>query len=300
MCWEAYTLTYRAGSPVLLGDHPYGFIQRTRLYAPGWTLWGAITARLTRALLSSAAGQDYEAVGAFVADNLRSSYAFLLVDGGRAFPHYRGGRLHYGSLPAAIFEARFLASLGQTAVAPATVTAHSGALHETEVLTARDPITGQAVRWQFTLYVRQPWSDLPPALTGLAPGDVLSALSELSLGADRGYGLGRLTLEEPVEGPNPVKWGKAGPHPLEWDAKERTLRAHVPLNDLPGEAVRGRAEPIPWRWWQNAQDGPWGPGQKAQVHPFYAPGSIVEKVGWQPVVGRYGIWEAVDGQTHSS
>ena len=300
MGWQAYTLTYRARSPVLLGDHPYGFIQRTRLYAPGWTLWGAITARLTRALLPRAAGPEYEAVSAFVADNLRPSYAFVLMDGKRNFPHYRDGRLRYGSLSAAEFEARFLASLGQTAVAPATVTAHSGALHETEVVTAHDPVTGQAVQWQFTLYVRQPWLAPPQALAGLAPGDVLSALSGLSLGADRGYGLGRLELEGHPDGPHPVKGGEAGPYPLEWAPKAQTLCAHVPLDALPGDSVRGRAEPIPLRWWQNAPGGPWGPGQKAQVLLFYAPGSIVEKGGWQPIVGRYGIWESSNGHTYPS
>ena len=291
MSWQAWTLTYRARSPVLLGDHPFGFIQRTRLYAPGWTLWGAITARLTRALLPRAAGSDYEAVGAFVADDLPTSYAFLLVDGQTAHPHYdEEGRLRYGPLPAADFEARFLSSLGQTAVAPATLTAHSGALHETEVLSARDPATGEPVRWRFTLYVRQPWSALPPALAGLTPADVLEALAELSLGADRGYGLGRLTREA-VDGPLPVP-GESRPRPPEWDAQKRTLHAHIPLDALPGDAVRGRAEPIPWRRWQNAPGGPWGPGQKATVHLFYTPGSRVEKEGWQPVVGRYGIWEA--------
>jgi len=293
MGWEAYILTYRARSPVLLGDHPYGFIQRTRLYAAGWTLWGAITARLTRALLPRAGGAEYEAVGAFVAENLRTSYAFLLVDGRRAFLHYVEGRLHYGPLPAAAFEARFLASLGQTAVAPATLTAHTGTLHETEVLTARDPLTGQAVRWQFPLYIRHPWQDLPTSLAGLGTDGVLSALSELSLGADRGYGLGLLALEGEPDGPHPVG-GDTGPRPLEWDPQERVLYAHVPLDALPGDRVRGQAEPVPWRWWENDPGGPWGPGQRAQVQLFYAPGSVVEALEWQPAVGPYGIWEVAD------
>ena len=298
MDWQAWTLTYRARAPVLLGDHPFGFIQRTRLYAPGWTLWGAVTARLTRAFLPRAAGADYEAVGDFVAENLPTSYAFLVVDGQTAHPRYKDGRLCYGSLSAADFEARFLASLGQTAVAPATLTAHTGALHETEVLTARDPVTKEPVRWRFTLYVRRPWQSLPPALAGLTPDDVLSALAELSLGADRGYGLGRLERET-AAGPRPVA-GESRPHPLAWDTQERTLHAHVPLAALPGDAVRGRAAPIPWRRWQNAPGGPWGPGQKATVQIFYTPGSIVEKEGWQPVIGPYGIWETADAQADPS
>ena len=117
MAWQAYHVTYRAQTPVALGAYRFGFIQRTRYYAPGWTLWGAITAQLTRALLPRATGDDYEEVGGFVAANLPTSYAYVLVEGQPAWPHYEEGQLRYGPLIAAEFEARFVASYGQTAVA---------------------------------------------------------------------------------------------------------------------------------------------------------------------------------------
>jgi hypothetical protein len=290
MVWKAYILTYRAVTPILLGYHPLGFIQRTRYYAPGWTLWGAITAQLTRACLPKATGKDYEAVGCFVAENLPTSYAFILVDGEPTWTHFIDGRLHYGPLAAAEFEARFVTSWGQTAVVPGNLTAQTGTLHETEALTAHDLVSGEPVRWRLTLYVRQPWQGVGSTLKDLKLEDVLAALKSLTLGADRGYGLGCLEREgepelQPVEG---GKW----PRPLEkWGPAKRVLRAHVPMEDLPGEAVRGRAEPIPWLWWQNSpsKDG-WGPGQLRKLGLFYAPGSWVELETWEPVVGPRGIW----------
>lgn len=303
MGWKACTLTYRAVAPVLLGGSRMGFIQRTRYFAPGWTLWGAITAQLTRACLSEATGADYEAVGEFVRQNLPTSYASILADGQSAMPEHKDGKLCYGPLPAAEFEARFVTSLGQTGVAPSTATAETASLHETEALSAHDRTSGDRTLWQFTLYARGKWQGLPAQLTGLDEDKILAALETLTLGADRGYGLGLLKRE------GATTWqsadGDAWPQPLDWDAEGRILRAHVLLSELSGDKVRGRAEAVPLRWWKNDPGPPatkgreretsWGPGQRRQVRLFYAPGSVVELDGWRPVVGPMGIWQKREG-----
>ena len=295
MAWWVYDLTYRALTPILLGRHPLGFIQRTRYFIPGWTLWGAITARLTHALLPQARGRDYKEVGAFVAANLRTSYAYIRIDGEPAYPRYKEGKLHYGPLAAAEFEARFLTSRGQTAIAPGPLTAFTAALYETETIAAYDR-SGDPVHWRFKLYMRDPWKGLPECLNGLSSEKILEAVKELSVGGDRHYGLGRLGLEdEPIE-PEELG-GEVGPRPQEWDSRKRVLLAHVPLEKLSGDAVRGRAEPIPWRWWQNEPGGAWGPGQQSQVRLFYTPGSQVELESWRPVVGPMGIWLSKGGAT---
>jgi hypothetical protein len=275
-----------------------GFIQRTRTYAPGWTIWGAVTARLTRARLARADGADYQAVGQFVIDNLPTSYAHLLVGDEPARPRYdERGRLRYGTLSPAAFEARFLTSLGQTAVAPSTLTAGVGTLHETEVLTTHDQETGKPARWRFTLYAAEDWHDCPAQLRGITIDDVLEVLETLTLGADRGYGLGRLRRDE-VQGPLEAGDGER-PHPLSWDGERRTLDAHVPIEDLLGNQVRGEAVAVPWRWWENERDDAWGPGQNRTVRRFYAPGSRLDAEDRTPVVGPRGIWrfEADDRET---
>jgi len=288
MAWEAYVLTYRAMTPIALGAYRFGFIQRTRYYAPGWTLWGAITAQLTRAIFPKATGKTYQEVGSFVRKNLPTSWAYILTDEKPACPQYEEGQLCYGSLSAAEFEARFLASCGQTAVAPGSLTAHSGTLHETEALAAYER-DGKPVRWQFTLYMRKPWTNPPRCPHDLTEERIVESLKYLSIGGDRRYGLGRLQQEE---APVLQEAGERDrPVPSEWHPKSRVLRAHMPFEDVPGEMVQGRLEAIPWRWWQNKPGGAWGPGQKREVRCLYTPGSkIKEGLAGHPVVGEYGIW----------
>lgn len=301
MSWQAYRLTYRAASPIALGAYRLGFIQRTRYYAPGWTLWGAITARLTRALLPRASSEDYRSVGAFVRDNLPTSYAYLVVRGcvpgeeALACPCYDGqGRLAYGPLSSAEFEARYLGSYGQTAIAADTMTAATNTLHETEFLSSHDRASGEAARWRFTLYARRPWRDLPGQLSGLGIDRVLAVLQGLTLGGDRGYGFGRLVR---VEKAGPVSAsGEERPRPLDWDGE--TLFAHAsPDSRLPGDCVRGRLEPVARRLWRGEPGGQggWGPGQEIRTHVLYAPGGRVTTDGWQPRIGPLGIWETEGG-----
>lgn len=293
--WQAYTLTYRAESAVLLGRALLGMIQRTRYYAPGWTLWGSITARLTRTLLNGATGAEYESVGAFVRDNLATSYAWVLADGEPSYPHYVAGRLYYGSLPAAEFEERYISSLGKTAVEPATMAAARGSLHETEVISGADLKMGEPTRWRWTLYVRQPWLSQPACLPeDLTVGQVLDALRSLSMGAEQSYGLGRLTREGD---PTVADVGtEARPRPVMWQASA-PIRAHARLGQ-DGPEVRGYWELVELRHWLNGnQAKAWGPGQKRLVEALCAPGGEITDKAWQPEIGPYGIWEkAKDGR----
>lgn len=289
MCWTAYCLIYRAITPILLGYHPLGFIRRTRYYAPGWTLWGAITAQLTRYCFPKATGREYEEVGQFVAENLPTSYAYILVDGEPARPGFEGGQLRYGKLFAAEFEARFITSLGQTAISPQSLTAFNRSLYETEVLSAYDLRDGEPIRWQFTLYIRQPWQTTDSRLKELTAADVLAAIEKLTLGGDRRYGLG-LVKREGEPKPQETR-GREWPEAGDGDSEVRVLRAHVPIAHLSGKVVRGRVEAIPWRWWKNAAgQSVWGPGQLRKVQVFYIPGSQVQVLTWRPVVGPRGIW----------
>lgn len=294
MGWQAATLTYRARSPLLLGDHKLGFIQRTRYFIPGWTLWGALTATLARAVFAEADGAHYEAVGRWVAEQLLTSYAYLLVDGKSTAPQFKDGQWTYGPLPAAQFEARFVTSLGQTAIAPESFTAQTNTLHETEALSPHDLATSEPARWQFTLYRQVSESTkerVSEKLAALSLDDLSAALKMLTVGADRSMGLGWLEQEQ-VSTWQPVA-GDTWPVPVDWDTGQKILRAHVRVEGLSGDQVRGRVEAIPWRWWKNTPDADgksWGPGQQMSMQAFYVPGCKVMGA-WQPVIGPYGIWQ---------
>lgn len=302
MTWHAWKLTYRAMSPILIGDQLFGSIQRTRLYIPSWTLWGAITARLTRAWFSSATANEYDQIGKFVANNILTSYAGIRIgenDEG-ALPNFNG-KWKMGIISQPEFERAYLSSIGHTAVAPGTMTSEPGALHETEALMPFDH-SGKPVFWQFSLYIRQPWDSSGQDLLQKTMADVMTVVENLVVGAERGYGFGHLKIVPRRDIHNPVKiLNQDWPEPNDW--RDSILRAHVPVDDLKGIVVEGKTEWITRRLHQMDLDtGAWGPGQKIETREYYCPGCRIKNGEWRPTVGPYGLWrkEGFDAQSNPS
>jgi hypothetical protein len=74
MTWKAYQVTFQLLSPMHIGWRKLGNLQQTRPYLTGRTLWGALTARLTRE--AGGIGKDYEAIGKKVDEQLAFTYFY--------------------------------------------------------------------------------------------------------------------------------------------------------------------------------------------------------------------------------
>ena len=297
MTWHACQLEYEMRSPLLLGGYKLGFIQRTRLFIPGWTLWGALTAKLAPYIFHRPGAAEYEICGEFIEKNLRTSYGWLLLDGQECRPKYTNNNevnkaeWYYGKLRKAELENRVLGSRGQNTVDPNTFTTLQNGLFETEMINEYDCKEGKRNRWCFILYYADPWlGDYAAPFDTFRIADALKQLEKLNIGADRSSGFGWLrrigkTEEKIVEG------DEAGPYPLDWK-NGPDLYAHVPVQEICGKDVLGKAEPVPRRVWENdSEKKKWGPGQKMVVECFYTPGSrLKEKKSWQPLIGPKGIW----------
>lgn len=72
--WKLYRWTWILDSPIHIGTTPAGILDRTRLYVPARTLWGAITAELARK--QSEQFPEYEKVGEELRKKVRFSYLF--------------------------------------------------------------------------------------------------------------------------------------------------------------------------------------------------------------------------------
>ena len=72
MTWTAYQVSFRLLSPLHIGWRKLGNLQQTRPYVPGRSLWGALTARLTRELV----GCNYRCIGAKVDKELAFTYFY--------------------------------------------------------------------------------------------------------------------------------------------------------------------------------------------------------------------------------
>jgi|YNPMSStandDraft_2_1061718.scaffolds.fasta_scaffold00898_12 hypothetical protein len=193
MTWHCIQLIYELHSPLHIGWHRVGNLQRTRYYLPARNLWGSITERLTRGGFGEVIGvpqDDYSAVGRWVNQHFAFSYWFLLDGNTLLSPQYseRSTQFRFGELPMVEFERRYLTSHVTTSLDPATTSAANQSLHEVECIV---PYSSESIHNKFC-----GWVFLDD--TGY---DVLGDeekwrtwLEELTMGGERRYGFGKLRM----------------------------------------------------------------------------------------------------------
>ncbi len=142
MAWSLYRWVWRLESPLHIGIAPAGMLNRTRLYMPARTLWGALTAELAR--LKNQQFPDYEKVGAELQKKTRLSYFYPAEKvNGRWIawlPHFKereglvwereDGRIEGDRK----FRNRLLITRPGTAIEPESDTAAEGTLREFEMI----------------------------------------------------------------------------------------------------------------------------------------------------------------------
>ena len=208
MSWIQYRVIFRALSPVHIGSHKLGYIERTRYYIPGKNIWAAFTENITR----TGAATDtnaYKAIGDALKKNLLISYFFPATEKDIAnpllprytplLPHYTPeDGLKYGSYTAAQFEKIFITSYGQTAILPHSNTAEDNSLHESECIQHIVTIKEENLPVYFVgyIFIREN-AMLSEQKLGWDDGDISikNICSEIFIGGDRRYGWGHLQLE---------------------------------------------------------------------------------------------------------
>ncbi|RJP72910.1 MAG: hypothetical protein C4532_05165 [Candidatus Abyssobacteria bacterium SURF_17] len=313
MSWVVYELLYKTTGPVRIGYHKLGFIQRTRYYIPGRTMWGAATALLTRALHGGATEPGhYQDVGQKLMNKeIFLSYfypCFLREESSERiifFPRWIMGdpewfsaepsRLAYGSLTESEFEARFIASFGQTAIEPSLFAAEEASLHETEFICDKIRCDSSVQQLYFIgyLFVTGEMPKFDNRDIGWEKGDyrLKEILSTIYVGGDRTYGAGRLRLKQDESGPLRPQGllfdqYEFDPHSGRIKVPERSpILAHVPCSS---EELKGDFEPIVSLEYCEKK----GPGQKPTVVSglHWTPGSLTTKKK-SFSIGAYGIWE---------
>jgi len=287
MVWTPYTAIYELRSPLHIGYHKVGNLQRTRTYIPARNLWGAVTEALTRRGFSTAGASqgDYRQIGAWVKAHCAFGYWFIRENDEPLCPHYEGNRLKYGPLTAAELERRYLDAHVTTALDAATTSAADGSLHEVEFIAphSREGKRTQVGGWVFLDETARPL---------LGEASQWSAwLETLQVGGERRYGFGQLRLAE-------NGWqadGNPSGYPLILDqarpmvrlAADQALPAHALADSV---NAHGQIEPLVGR------ETPTGNSQRfgmrlTTARLCWAPGSILastagftvtEEGTWQP------------------
>lgn len=192
MAWTLYAAIYELHSPLHIGYHKVGNVQRTRYYIPARNLWGAVTEALTRRGFSTVdANQgDYQKIGEWVKAHCAFGYWFIRENGTALSPHYEESCLKYGPLTAAEFERRYLDAHVTTALDAATTSAKEGSLHEVEFIAphSREGKRTWVGGWVFL-------DETARLLLGEA-SQWRAWLEALQVGGERRYGFGQLRLFE--------------------------------------------------------------------------------------------------------
>lgn len=283
MTWTALKLTYRAKSPVHIGWHTLGYIQRTRYYISGRAMWGAFTANMTRTLEGidpvKPVEDHYKKVGKIFEEDVIASYFYPKIKNTVLSPNFSNSGLMFGKISAYEFERRFISSIGQTAVLPETNSAEDGSLHESEfiahMLEAEDEGASIPVFFEGYLFVNQ---------SSIKAKEIPSLVfSEIFVGGDRKYGWGRLVLtSSKPRSEYDTFFGHElnlqGDHPTVTIKKDQSIPAHLPISEnLP---LKGDIEPLVGREWGEITDTEGnkknGAGQKiSSAVMCWVPGSIL-------------------------
>lgn len=307
MTWKAYRLVYRAMSPVHIGWHTLGYIKLTRHYIPGKSMWGAMTANLTRTY-GVRGVNDYAVFGDLLKTDILASYFFPAIDADNPLqPHYTDQGIIYGNVRSGHtkeeFERLFIGSFGQTAIMPQSNTAEDESLHESEYISPGIKENGEYKPVLFVgyLFIKE-GASLNGKKIAWDEGEIplYPAIREIFIGGDIKYGWGRLKLSN-----NP---GKEGHHTkvfgYDFQCPDKPVNGSspslkIPANSsLPGHlaidsdlATRGDIEPLLGREWSTDKNGKKGFGAGQKISPAtvcWIPGSVLMETRTLKV-GKYGI-----------
>lgn len=299
MAWKAYKVVLRLRSPLHIGAGKVGNLQRTRHYIAGRNLWGALTARMTRNGHKNGkpAPKAYKSLGDRLHNELAFTYFYPTTNKQGSSPLFpfnnRRGSLRYGlngaMMDAAAFRYRFLSTYASTALNYTGNSAEEASLHEVECVLphSRDD---QSAQVYLTGYIFQEEnSDL----------EWKKALRHLQIGGERGYGWGRLEVEDvEIQDDEISIFGTKHTVRLDEDAVKIHLEKGQPVlahtlavefeSGLAVPNIDGSVKPLVGRETREAD----GFGVNLSLARIcYPPGARVIAEGVNVKVGKFGVWE---------
>lgn len=283
MGYTCFEIRFKAKSPIFIGSRKIGFIQQTRRYIPGKTMWGALTANASRKLIDEGVKYNpkvYDEVGKCIAGYVKNTYFFLEItdkENGsiqHTFnPSFTKEGLKYGQYSERKFESTFISSFVSTATVGSRNSAMDESLHETEyILNKINCKTGaKQVYWKGYLFVKGGFSgkcsvknseEFEEIELGYEETSIklFEALKKIHVGGDLRYGFGALELCENnvknIEKSSVFDWclENSGDRLIfnkNNGNKEKPIFGHLLLDTKKPIRYRGELEPLVGRVYDN-------------------------------------------------
>lgn len=180
-----YKLVFKQIWPIHIGYKSYGVINETRIFIPGWTMWGALT---------NAYGLykgSYENIDEIFEEISCFWPSFDEKGNNVLFPSLKGGKLYLGNFSEEKFRTMFVETFISTAILPSMRSAKDETLHEVDVILPKP-------KKEFETELNSNSSLYWVGILNVKNSDLIYFLKkglEIFVGGDIKYGLGLLKLD---------------------------------------------------------------------------------------------------------
>jgi hypothetical protein len=264
--WTLYQVSLRVLSPIHIGWKKTSNLQQTRFDVPAKTIWGALTARITRDQNSS----DYEERGTEINENLRFSYFY---------PYDSNSNLNECEFPwenPDNFTWKYIGSYQSAALEHKN--AMEGMLHETECIL---PKTREGNQVYLVGYIiEKKGCDI----------DWKKAFPKIQIGGERGYGWGRVNIDNgPAERNQFFGYGfdSSQNDPVIIVPKDKCILAHTVASNAHEKEIEGNIEPFVGRI--TNKDGKFG-DKFSKANICWIPGSKLVTSDMEFKICKNGLW----------
>ncbi len=173
-----YKLAFKQNQPIHIGSTKWGIVNKTEIFIPGWTMWGALTKTFNQYSKRKLSGNQelFETITCFYPSFDKEGSNIL-------FPNYKNGLFYLGEdYSEDKFRYEFTDTFVSTAIIPGLRSAKEESLHEIEILLPQSKKDKKPLYWVGILGINNDLSDfIKEGLNIYIGGDVKYGFGELQL-----------------------------------------------------------------------------------------------------------------------
>lgn len=180
-----YKLIFKQQQPIHIGTGKYGVISETRIFVPGWTMWGALTKKYNQLFENGDLSKNqelFEEITCFYPTFESKQFKPLL-------PEWKNGEFYLDSCSETAFRASFVDTFVSTSIVPLSRMAKDESLHEINIILP-------SIKKEFLEGINKElfWVGLLKMNEDVKDKFFIENSLELIIGGDSRYGFGKFLL----------------------------------------------------------------------------------------------------------